>query len=82
MYPEMGGFAWIPAFGSVDSMYRIGTPYDLLLELRYGWQNPNQSPDGLSDEYDYIVTTQPGELRYSLAEPFLRLGPLSVYRAD
>ena len=42
----------------------MGMAYDFLLESRHGLRNRNDDPLGLAADADYVVTSQPGSVRY------------------
>jgi hypothetical protein len=64
--PEMDNLWWVLPWHTVDSQYRMGTPFDVLLELNHGVENRNQSADGLAENADYIVVYTPGLARYDV----------------
>jgi hypothetical protein len=66
--PEMDNLWWVLPWHTVDALYRMGTPFDLLLELNHGLLNTNQSADGLAEAPDYIVVYTPGLDRYDLTQ--------------
>lgn len=47
---------WVPAWNSVDPLYRLGVPYDVLLEYEHGIHNTNMDPIGTVEDADYLVT--------------------------
>lgn len=68
LLPELPNFWWLPAWGSIDPLYRMGAPYDVLLEMKYGITNLNTSPLGMVDEADYLVLYTPALERYDLTQ--------------
>lgn len=64
VFPEMAWHWWIVAWHNVDPGYRMGMALDYLLASYHGLINANLNPVGLADRPDYIVTSEPGLLRY------------------
>ncbi len=64
VFPEMSWHWWIVAWNNVDPGYRMGMAFDYLLASYHGLMNANRNPIGLADRPDYIVTSEPGLLRY------------------
>jgi len=61
---EQPNFWWLPAWGSVDPLYRVGAPYDVLLAMNHNLTNTNTSLSGPADQPDYIVIYTPALARY------------------
>lgn len=64
MLPELAQQWWIVPWHSIDPMYGMGMAYDFLLESQHGLRNRNDHPLGLAADADYVVTSQPGSVRY------------------
>lgn len=47
---------WVPAWYTVDPLYRLGVPYDVLLAYKHGIRNTNMDPIGTVENADYLVT--------------------------
>ncbi|MCU0515135.1 MAG: hypothetical protein MUE40_21475, partial [Anaerolineae bacterium] len=56
---QLPDFWWLPAWGTVDPLYRAGTPYDFLLAVRHNLHNANQNPAGTAPQPDYVVIYAP-----------------------
>jgi hypothetical protein len=68
LLPDLPMFWWIPAWHTVDPLYRLGAPYDFLLYVRQGIVNANQDPIGSIDQPDFIVTYTISLARYDLTQ--------------
>ena len=66
LLPELPNFWWLPAWGSIDPLYRMGAPYDVLLEMKYGLVNRNTSPLGPAGDPDYLIIYTPALDRYDV----------------
>ena len=64
LLPELAHQWWIVPWHNVDPLYSMGMAYDYLLEATHGLTNRNDQPLGLATDADYVVTTQPGSIRY------------------
>lgn len=67
MLPELAQQWWIVPWHSIDPLYGMGMAYDFLLESQHGLGNRNRHPLGLAADADYVVTSQPGSVRYDTA---------------
>jgi hypothetical protein len=66
LLPEVPNFWWLPAWGNIDPLYRMGAPYDVLLDMKYGLVNRNTSPLGPIDDPDYLVIYTLALKRYDM----------------
>ena len=63
---------WLPAWHSIDPLYRVGMAYDALLAEQYGIRNASATAIGLAPDADIIVTYRSNLARYNT----------DVYRTD
>ena len=77
LLPELPNLWWLPAWGSIDPLYRMGAPYDVLLEMKYGLINRNTSPIGPTDNPDYLVIYTPALARYDV-DTYTEIGRAGV----
>ena len=84
---------WGSRFAAVDSRYKIGAEFDLLLRFRHGVVNTNQCAEGLSPNDEYrVIETRPdvreAALEFFSAPPNGRLrlvttsGAFGLYRKE
>lgn len=81
MLPELAQQWWIVPWHSIDPMYGLGMAYDFLLESQHGLRNRNDDPLGLAEDADYVVTSQPGSVRYDTTSYLVeRFGAIVVLK--
>ncbi len=81
MLPELAQQWWIVPWHSIDPMYGLGMAYDFLLESQHGLRNRNDDPLGLAVDADYVVTSQPGSVRYDTTSYLVeRFGAIVVLK--
>ena len=66
LMPENRNLWWVAPWNTIDENYRLGMPYDALLEITHSITNTNTNPIGDSEDADYIVVNEQGLTRYDL----------------
>lgn len=79
--PAMRHFWWVPAWHTVDPLYRMGMSYDVLLASQHGIENRNADAIGYATNPDYIITYNNLLDAYDLSRYTMQqIGPVVVFK--
>jgi len=59
LWPQQRGYAWVPAWHTVDARYRLGMSLDFILLAHHGLVNTNVNPFGTDEAAAFIVRFAP-----------------------